>query len=200
MTPTHSHVTVSDTINPSLSPLVYKKNPQRYADLIKERLLDLLEQAFPNPMSVNDLAKYVSGVAFADLESECESCRYVECDDPTVLQYLIELEDKNLVKHLDEDGQQWTRMIVSPEEESTHRVILYKSVSELSSSFRPTIAIVTVNYFEKLAVDAMIENKITFVRHKAGSRDRQKWISFTRSSPLKVNRMFTQLERSGRNT
>ena len=33
------------------SNLVYEKNPQRYADLIKEKLLDLLVQAFPNPMS-----------------------------------------------------------------------------------------------------------------------------------------------------
>jgi hypothetical protein len=45
---------------------------------------------------------------------------------------------------------------------------LYKSIAELSSTFRPSIAIITVNYFEKLAVDAMIENKVTFVRHKAG--------------------------------
>ena len=45
-------------------------------------------------------------------------------------------------------------------------VILYKSIAELSSKLRPTIAIITVNYFEKLAVDAMIENKITFVRQK----------------------------------
>ena len=37
--------------------LVHKKDPERYADLIKEKLLDLLEQAFPNPMLVNDLAK-----------------------------------------------------------------------------------------------------------------------------------------------
>jgi hypothetical protein len=49
-------------------------------------------------------------------------------------------------------------------------VILYKSISELSSAFRPSIAIITVNYFEKLAVDAMIENKVTFVRHKAGKQ------------------------------
>lgn len=47
-------------------------------------------------------------------------------------------------------------------------VILYKSAGELSTAFRPTIAIITVNYFEKLAVDAMIENKVTFVRQKAG--------------------------------
>ena len=38
---------------------MYQKNPQKYTDLIKEKLLDLLEQAFPNPMLVNDLAKYV---------------------------------------------------------------------------------------------------------------------------------------------
>jgi hypothetical protein len=38
---------------------VYEKNPQRYTELIKEKILDLLEQAFPNPMLVNDLAKYV---------------------------------------------------------------------------------------------------------------------------------------------
>ncbi|CAF0887766.1 unnamed protein product [Rotaria sordida] len=129
---------------------IYGNTLQQNANLIKEKLLDLLEQAFPNPMFVNDLAKYV------------------ECDDQIVLQYLIELEDKNLVKHLDHNSQQWTRIIISAEEEHTHKVILYKSISELSNSLRPTIAIITVNYFEKLAVDAMIENKVTFVRHKAG--------------------------------
>ncbi|CAF3028040.1 unnamed protein product [Rotaria sp. Silwood2] len=128
----------------------YENNLQQNADLIKEKLLDLLEQAFPNPMFVNDLAKYL------------------EYDDQIVFQYLSELEDKNLVKHLNHNGQQWTRVIISAEEEDTHKVILYKSISELSNSLRPTIAIITVNYFEKLAVDAMIENKVTFVRHKAG--------------------------------
>jgi hypothetical protein len=37
--------------------LVYENNAQRQGDMIKEKLLDLLEQAFPNPMFVNDLAK-----------------------------------------------------------------------------------------------------------------------------------------------
>ncbi|CAF1302093.1 unnamed protein product, partial [Didymodactylos carnosus] len=68
----------------------------------------------------------------------------------------------------DEDGQLWTRVIITASEEDTHKVILYKSVLEVSSVFQPTIAIITVNYFEKLAVDSMIENKVTFVRHKAG--------------------------------
>jgi hypothetical protein len=30
----------------------------------------------------------------------------------------------------------------------------------------PTIAIITVNYYEKLAVDSMMENKLTYVRQK----------------------------------
>jgi hypothetical protein len=37
--------------------LVYENNPQQYANSVKEKILDLLEQAFPNSMSVNDLAK-----------------------------------------------------------------------------------------------------------------------------------------------
>lgn len=46
--------------------------------------------------------------------------RYVECDGQTVFEYLVELEDKNLVKHLDQEGQQWTRVIIAAEEEETH--------------------------------------------------------------------------------
>ena len=30
----------------------------------------------------------------------------------------------------------------------------------------PTVAIITANYYEKLAVDSMMENKTTFVRYK----------------------------------
>lgn len=48
------------------------------------------------------------------------SCRYVECDPQTVFEYLFELEDKNLVKHLDQEGHQWTRVIIAAQEEDTH--------------------------------------------------------------------------------
>lgn len=94
--------------------------------------------------------------------------RFVECDEETIFKYLTELQSKNLVQHLENDQQQWIRVIISLEEEKTHRIVNYKSISEFSNRFRPTIAIVTVNFFEKLAVDTMIENKITFVRHRTG--------------------------------
>ena len=37
---------------------------------------------------------------------------------------------------------------------------------KVSNNDQPTVAIITVNYYEKLAVDAMMTNKVTFVRHK----------------------------------
>jgi len=35
----------------------------------------------------------------------------------------------------------------------------------MASSKQPTIAVITAQYCEKLAVDAMLENKETFVRY-----------------------------------
>ena len=72
------------------------------SERLKEKILDLLERAFPNPMSVNDLAKYL------------------ELDEQIIFKYLIELEEKNLVKHLDVERQQWTRVIIAAAEEETH--------------------------------------------------------------------------------
>lgn len=45
-------------------------------------------------------------------------------------------------------------------------VVTISQQPSVSNEEQPTIAIITVNYYEKLAVDAMMTNKITFVRHK----------------------------------
>lgn len=100
--------------------LVYENNPQRYAEMIQDKLLDLLEQAFPNPMFVNDLAKSVFLKLLTKKKSFPLSQRYLECDSQIVFDNLVILEQKNLVKHLDHDDQQWTRVIVTAEEENTH--------------------------------------------------------------------------------
>ena len=39
------------------SQLVYENELSQSTDSIREKILDLLEQSFPNPMFVNDLAK-----------------------------------------------------------------------------------------------------------------------------------------------
>ena len=38
----------------------------------------------------------------------------------------------------------------------------------VTSHQQPTIAVITANYCEKLAVDAMMENKTTYVKFKIG--------------------------------
>jgi hypothetical protein len=43
---------------------------------------------------------------------------------------------------------------------------MIKQQLNVSRDEQPTIAIITVNYYEKLAVDAMMSNKVTFVRHR----------------------------------
>ena len=45
-------------------------------------------------------------------------------------------------------------------------VIMINQQPTVANSDQPSIAIITVNYYEKLAVDAMMSNKVTFVRHK----------------------------------
>ena len=40
----------------------------------------------------------------------------------------------------------------------------------LARSERPTIAVITSNYYEKLAVDAMMENKTTYVKYQSASK------------------------------
>jgi len=45
-------------------------------------------------------------------------------------------------------------------------VKLVRQMPKVVRSEQPTIAIITAQYCEKLAVDAMIENKDTYVRYK----------------------------------
>ena len=43
---------------------------------------------------------------------------------------------------------------------------MIKQQPSVAKDDQPTVAIITVNYYEKLAIDAMMSNKVTFVRHK----------------------------------
>nr|CAD7258563.1 unnamed protein product [Timema shepardi] len=88
--------------------------------LTEEKVLELLESAYPNPITVVDMARE-NGWA----------------EDEVAL-HLAQLQEKGLV---------------------------VKQMPTMTSSKQPTIAIITAQYCEKLAVDAMIENKETFVRY-----------------------------------
>lgn len=65
-----------------------------------------------------------------------------------------------------DNGNTWIRNIINRQDEQTHEVIMIQQQPKVSYDDQPTIAIITVNYYEKLAVDAMMSNKVTFVRHK----------------------------------
>lgn len=47
-------------------------------------------------------------------------------------------------------------------------VQVVKQMNVVSASNQPTVAIITANYCEKMAVDAMMENKTTYVKYKTG--------------------------------
>lgn len=108
--------------------------------LTAEKLLELIESSYPNPITVQDIAK---------------EWNWEEND---VQEHLKELQDKGLVKALDHGG--FTR-----EQHEDNTVTVVKQMPTMASSKQPTIAIITAQYCEKLAVDAMIENKETFVRY-----------------------------------
>ena len=42
--------------------------------------------------------------------------------------------------------------------------------AQFSAGKKPSVAIITANYYEKLAVDSMITDKTTFVKYKKGGR------------------------------
>lgn len=126
---------------------IKQKDPKQFETIVSEKILELLERAFPNTVSVDELA------------------RLTECDTDFTYELLRGLFTRNLVKYYD-DGNSWMRNIVNTQDEQTHEVIMIQQNPTIRNDNHPTIAIITVNYYEKLAVDSMMENKLTYVRQK----------------------------------
>lgn len=75
-----------------------------------------------------------------------------------VLQILVSLQSRGLIKAMEFNS--FTRI---HHEDTEIKVV--KQMPTISSNKQPTIAIITAQYCEKLAVDSMLENKETFVRY-----------------------------------
>ncbi|XP_075231403.1 uncharacterized protein LOC142330179 isoform X2 [Lycorma delicatula] len=108
--------------------------------LTEEKVLELIESSYPNPVTIEDIAK-VHG-----------------WEEGKVMEYVKQLESKNVVKPMEHGA--FTRVV-----HHDNDVQIVKQMPTMVSSKQPTIAIITAQYCEKLAVDAMIENKETFVRY-----------------------------------
>lgn len=85
-------------------------------------------------------------------------CRDNGWDEEEVAHHLAELQTRGLVKAMEHGA--FTR-----QQSMDTQVTVVKQMPTMVSSKQPTIAIITAQYCEKLAVDAMIENKETFVRY-----------------------------------
>uniref|UniRef100_A0A131XB69 Winged helix-turn-helix domain-containing protein n=1 Tax=Hyalomma excavatum TaxID=257692 RepID=A0A131XB69_9ACAR len=110
-------------------------------ELTQEKVLEIIESAYPNPVSLTELSRNTSHAP------------------EEVHLHLRELLSKNLIKEM-ESGS-FTRVVQNDTE-----VKMVRQMPTVHGSQQPTIAIITAQYCEKLAVDVMIENKNTFVRYK----------------------------------
>ncbi|XP_017853098.1 uncharacterized protein LOC108607024 isoform X2 [Drosophila busckii] len=108
--------------------------------LTQEKVLELIEQAYPNPISPEDLAKDYGW------------------NEQDVLLVIQSLQERNLIKLMEYNA--YTRIHHEDKE-----IKVVKQMPTIASNKQPTIAIITAQYCEKLAVDAMLENKETFVRY-----------------------------------
>lgn len=100
--------------------------------------------------------------------------------------HLLELTSRGLVKSL-ENGIAFTRA-----QQSDQPVTIVKQMPTMASGKQPTIAIITAQYCEKLAVDAMIENKETFVRYTTVGKSFSRYLRIICSRiRLKLSFLYT---------
>ncbi|KAM8720582.1 hypothetical protein ACLKA7_006596 [Drosophila subpalustris] len=131
---------LEETSAPPSRPLSLEESQFESPPLTQEKVLELIEQAYPNPVSPEDLAKDYGW------------------SEQDVLLVIQSLQDRGLIKLMEYNA--YTRIHHEDKE-----IKVVKQMPTIASNKQPTIAIITAQYCEKLAVDAMLENKETFVRY-----------------------------------
>lgn len=115
----------------------------RGSPLTSQRVLDIIESSYPNPISVKEI------------------CSTTQTDESIVRLFVDELASKEKINSTD-DGQNYTRTTKLIDT----KINLVKQMPPVFKSQPPVIAILTSQYCEKLAVDSMISDKETFVRYR----------------------------------
>ncbi|XP_023031016.1 uncharacterized protein LOC6641311 isoform X4 [Drosophila willistoni] len=131
---------LEETSAPPSRPLSLEESQFESPPLTQEKVLELIEQAYPNPVSPEDLAKDYGW------------------SEQDVLLVIQSLQERGLIKLMEYNA--YTRIHHEDKE-----IKVVKQMPTIASNKQPTIAIITAQYCEKLAVDAMLENKETFVRY-----------------------------------
>ncbi|KAK6180884.1 hypothetical protein SNE40_008854 [Patella caerulea] len=127
------------------SPGFNKEDLRPQTEIVREKLLNILESAYPNVLAVEDLIRITAS------------------DEHIVTAQLEELKTRELVRTLENGGV--VRQVLDEKTGKTE-VEVVKNMPMMASSDQPTIAIITALYCEKLAVDSMMENKRTYVKYK----------------------------------
>lgn len=131
---------LEQTSAPPSRPLSIENDEFEVIPLTPEKILELIEQAYPNPVAVDDLAR-----DYGWPESE-------------VYTIILSLQQRGLIKAMEFNS--FTRIHHEDKE-----IKVVKQMPTIASNKQPTIAIITAQYCEKIAVDSMLENKETFVRY-----------------------------------
>ncbi|XP_031628036.1 uncharacterized protein LOC116343880 isoform X4 [Contarinia nasturtii] len=131
---------LEQTSAPPSRPLSFEDSQYDFVPLTAEKVLEYIEQAYPNPITPEDLARNHGWT------------------EEEVLQIMLSLQSRGIIKAM--EFQHFTRI---HHEDTEIKVV--KQMPTIASNKQPTIAIITAQYCEKLAVDAMLENKETFVRY-----------------------------------
>jgi len=149
-------LTPLDSTQEQIIPGLEEVDSRTREEQMRDHVLFLLESAYPNILEMDDLAKIMN-------VTEAE-----------VLQILEELASRGLVKRM-EDQKGWTRRVQMDEATAAGGIaeevptIVIQQMPTLARKDRPTIAVITSNYYEKLAVDAMMENKTTYVKYQSAN-------------------------------
>merc|ERR1719510_307658 len=126
---------------------------EKKPELVPERVLAIIEEAYPNSLTIDDMSRR--------FKSETEVVRNM----------VLELVNKKLVKPVGagvpgaaglDSAAGAFRRVHQNEEEVT---IVKQMPRAVEGGMQPTIAVITAQYFEKMAVDAMMTNKQTFMRY-----------------------------------
>ncbi|XP_070506117.1 uncharacterized protein [Chironomus tepperi] len=131
---------LEQTSAPPSRPLSIENDEFEIIPLTPEKVLELIEQAYPNPVAVDDLA------------------RDYGWPEDEVYRILLSLQQRGLIKSMEFNS--FTRIHHEDKE-----IKIVKQMPTIASNKQPTIAIITAQYCEKIAVDSMLENKETFVRY-----------------------------------
>lgn len=128
-----------------MSPGFAKEDTRPIEEIVREKLLTILESAYPNVLAVEDLVRITAS------------------DETIVLQQLQELRGRELIREMEKGG--FVRQVLDEKTGGTE-VQMVKQMPTIAANQQPTIAIITAMYHEKVAVDAMMDNKTTYVRYK----------------------------------